>query len=78
MVPTEHSNQLISTIGKDTKRHVHTTQIVMELNKYVQSYFGKLKMMEVRPMLLDLLVMIGHPVHALVRNSFQLRIRTMK
>ena len=75
---TEPLNQLISTIGKSTKKHVHTMQIAREQIKNAQIYFGKLKMMEVRPRLMDQLVIIGPPVHALIRNSFQLRIRTMK
>ena len=74
MVPTEPSNQLISTIGKVTKRHVYTTQIVRELNKNAQSYFGKLKMMEVRRSLMDQLAMIGTPVHVPLLSSFQTRI----
>ena len=75
---TELLSQWTQTIGANLKNHVQGMQIVRELNKNAQNYFGKEKMTEVRPSLLDQLVMIGPPIHALIRISFQLRILITK
>ena len=71
---TELLIQWIQTTGVNLKIHVQETLIVWELNKNVQSYFGKEKMMKVRHLLLDQLVMIGLPVHAPQLSSFRTRI----
>ena len=73
MVLIKLLNQLIPIIGIHLKTHVHSILIVVEITKNAHSYFGQLKMMEVRPTLLDQLAIIGTQVHAVTLRFFLLR-----